>query len=404
MIRYLESTSNYAYLVNNCDRLTCNKIRDFASEFIMGLDDEHKDELFEQLKRGTALLNTEPQMTMYIYAYCNMHVAKLNRAYDELINNCPRFFKDDDDYCLIDYGCGQGLATIAFVDYMRKNKIHCKIDKVILIDGSKTALSRAALHVSKALPNIEIETVCKTFDDLEFNDIYYKEDDEDVKVPKKLHLFSNVLDMNEDDSQHLAEIIREDEFNYHCVVCCSPLFGNYRDDYMDYFEEAVCYNKDFHILYDDQFDVGEWPNNEKWTAKIKVLSNWPEEDAKKCYFDLDDAMSVNEFFKINGVNGSDRTFIIKTCHPEKEGQVDPKTGEIITSFRAVGFANGETTNDGHPAYTFFILSRELREKGEVLNKAFLKAHKEDLQLLEPVDGFKFGICFLSRDADDWEEV
>lgn len=107
-------------------------------------------------------------------------------------------------------------------------------------------------------------------------------------------------------------------------------------------------------------------------------------------FDFDDALSVNEFFKANGVKN--KSFIVKTC-----------TSSEGNKFNAVGFANGETLDDGRPSYTFFVLSRKLEEEGEILNKAFLKAHKADLQLLEPVDDLKFGICFLAG-AEDWDEL
>lgn len=111
-------------------------------------------------------------------------------------------------------------------------------------------------------------------------------------------------------------------------------------------------------------------------------------------FDFDDAMTVNEFFKANGVKKENKSFIIKTCHPQ-EGE----------PFEAVGFYNGEKLDDGRPSYTFFCLSRKLTEAGEILNEAFLKKHKEDLLLLEPIDDLKFGIAFLQETTkNNWDEL
>jgi hypothetical protein len=110
-------------------------------------------------------------------------------------------------------------------------------------------------------------------------------------------------------------------------------------------------------------------------------------------FDFDDAMSVSEFFKSNGVKKGSRSFLIKTC-----------TAESGDTFQALGLANGEKTDDGRDAMTFFVLSRALEAKGETLDRDFVKAHKEDLQLLEPVDGLKFGIAFLAGGTEDWDDL
>lgn len=129
-------------------------------------------------------------------------------------------------------------------------------------------------------------------------------------------------------------------------------------------------------------------------------------------FDFDDAMSVAEFFENNGVALKDQRFTLKTCHPylkDAEGNViydedgNPKK-DLEHPFESVGFRNGETTENGTPAYTFFVLSRALTEQGNRLDKAFLKEHKEDLKLLEPVDTLKYGIVFLQGGGEDWNDL
>lgn len=110
-------------------------------------------------------------------------------------------------------------------------------------------------------------------------------------------------------------------------------------------------------------------------------------------FDFDDSMTVVEFFKKNKVAKGNRKYIVKQC-----------TSEDGNIFPAVGFATGDTLPDGRPEYQWFVLSRKLEASGETLDKSFLKQHKEDLMLLEPVDDLKFGICFLAGGADDWDEL
>jgi hypothetical protein len=113
-------------------------------------------------------------------------------------------------------------------------------------------------------------------------------------------------------------------------------------------------------------------------------------------FNLDDAMSVNEFFKSNGV--SEKTFKLTECTTE-----DGKR-----TFTALGLTNGDTYEkaDGTtgPAMTFFCLSKKLSEAGEVLDRAFIKAHKDEIRLLEPVDGLKFGILFLPGERESWDDL
>ena len=128
-------------------------------------------------------------------------------------------------------------------------------------------------------------------------------------------------------------------------------------------------------------------------------------------WNFDDAMSVNEFFATNEVEK--KGFILKPdCHPYKKDD----DGDIITddegnpvpdmeqSFEAVGFANGEVDQNGRPQYTWFTLSDAQVKQGKKLTREFLKEHKEDLMLLEPIDGLKFGICFLATAAEDWDEL
>jgi hypothetical protein len=118
-------------------------------------------------------------------------------------------------------------------------------------------------------------------------------------------------------------------------------------------------------------------------------------DFTKHDWDFDEAQSVTEFFKNNGVKSKDQEFLVKECHSE--------SGE---SFTAVGFNNGEKTEEGRPAMTFFCLSRKLEAQGHTLDEDFLAEHKEDIMLLEPVDGLKFGILFLANGGGrkKWSDI
>ena len=114
-------------------------------------------------------------------------------------------------------------------------------------------------------------------------------------------------------------------------------------------------------------------------------------------FDFDDSMTIVQFYKKNRVNKGSRKFLIKVCHSEEGNE-----------FISIGFADGDTLDDGRPSYQWFVPSRALEESEDLSSKesfrAFLKKHKEDLMLLEPVDDLKFGICFLAGGAEDFDEL
>src|SRR5699024_10958277 len=86
---------------------------------------------------------------------------------------------------LIDWGCGQGIASKMFIDTFGTNKVN----SVTLIEPSECALKRASLHVSNDVENIK--TINKGFDELEISDLKEKSVPDVVNV----HLFSNVIDM-----------------------------------------------------------------------------------------------------------------------------------------------------------------------------------------------------------------
>jgi 16S rRNA G1207 methylase RsmC len=86
-------------------------------------------------------------------AYGDMHRGKLNR----IMADFP-IRMIDSDVEIIDWGCGQGIATVSLVAALRDANLDGKIKKVTLIEPSATALSRAKLNVSRCVPgNVFIE-------------------------------------------------------------------------------------------------------------------------------------------------------------------------------------------------------------------------------------------------------
>ncbi len=70
-----------------------------------------QNRLRSELERGKIVLNEENQMYAYVYIYGNMHKAKLDSAFAEPF---PNSFSSKID--VIDWGCGQGIASMIFLE------------------------------------------------------------------------------------------------------------------------------------------------------------------------------------------------------------------------------------------------------------------------------------------------
>lgn len=107
------------------------------------------------LAHGTACLESEEQLSCYLASYGEMHKGKLQR----IMADFP-FSKINSDFEVIDWGCGQGIATVCFIDYLRKHDLDGKLQKITLIEPSKVALERAKFNVAHAVntANVYIDT------------------------------------------------------------------------------------------------------------------------------------------------------------------------------------------------------------------------------------------------------
>ena len=64
----------------------------------------------------------------------------------------PKHIFNKNPHC-IDWGCGQGMASMTLLEYLNDNKISQSISQITLIEPSQIALKRASLHVSKFTKN-----------------------------------------------------------------------------------------------------------------------------------------------------------------------------------------------------------------------------------------------------------
>ncbi len=184
-------------------------------------------------KRGVGILETEQQLMSYMRNLGLMHCAKLEAAFDTLPEDLPSNIR------LIDWGCGQGIASMLFIERYGSEQVK----DILLIEPSEVALGRAALHLKKYDEDLAIRTVCAKLDELE-SSIFTIEKDDCV-----IHLFSNILDIEEYSQERLIELIEETHTGNNYFICVSPHITGIEEERLNSFK------RHFQQRYSDSFQL-----------------------------------------------------------------------------------------------------------------------------------------------------
>jgi SAM-dependent methyltransferase len=163
-------------------------------------------DIWNQLGRGTSVLSSVEQLDQYLYSYGPMIACQWEAVTAGM--SLP-----DRPVRLVDYGCGQGLASLLLFDKYG-DAYASKLAKVVLVEPSPLALVRAEAILRCIVPGVEITCVNKAFDDLVTADLVAAEDLDTV------HVFSNVLDVTGFDQYRLlGEVLTEGS---HTIIAISP--------------------------------------------------------------------------------------------------------------------------------------------------------------------------------------
>ena len=95
--------------------------------------------------RGTRPISEEIGLLCYLAAYGNMHKDKIRIA----LRNMNLAEMCTSNINVVDWGCGQGLATFVFLDYLGELGVECEVDTITLIEPSALAIRNAELFISK---------------------------------------------------------------------------------------------------------------------------------------------------------------------------------------------------------------------------------------------------------------
>jgi tRNA A58 N-methylase Trm61 len=235
--------------------------------------------------RGVNILKSEDELFGYFKSFGNMHKAKLQSAFKAL----PEIFESKIN--IIDWGCGQGIGSMIFLEKYGAEHIN----HITLIEPSEIALKRAALHCRKYCSTIRLTTICKKLDDLDEED--FNSQQSNITV----HLFSNILDIDDYSQKQLIQLIESTQAGENYFVCVSPYIDDIKTERLESFKRyfEAKYNS-FEMLFeitnskdpDDDFwccnnthnkghishgnyrNCTEYTNNgcnNKWTRVIKVF-------------------------------------------------------------------------------------------------------------------------------------
>ena len=251
----IEADSEYSTLIKACLNGFV-EIRAISIDFYNSFPD--RDSIYRSLQRGVKILNDIKELYAYMVSYGLMHYEKIFSCIQylpiELFNKEIR---------IIDWGCGQGLASMACVEFLSKNKIKHKIKSFTLIEPSKVSLERASLHVSYYNSQAKIITINKEFDDLKTTDLYSK-----AKIPV-IHLFSNVLDIEKFSITGLLELISQNINGENYFICASPYINDTKTTRLDTFVNHYMKMDSFILIKVLNNRKGEWKNG--WTRVVRIF-------------------------------------------------------------------------------------------------------------------------------------
>lgn len=174
----------------------------------------------EKVQNGTSPL-TQKDLIPYMAAYSGHHYHKLRAAFVRTQFADLQGKKVE----IVDWGCGQAVATCVLLDWLLENNILINISRITLIEPSSDSLKAGTQYVQRTLSGTQnvmkfIRTVNACLDNL--TDKQIETDTSDIKI----HLFSNILDVDGINLADLSARIMRCSRGQNRFICSSPRYGN----------------------------------------------------------------------------------------------------------------------------------------------------------------------------------
>ena len=169
---------------------------------------------WKHVGHGVGLLTTEDQLNAYMAAYGEMHQVKCKAAYQNFEFDALR-----SNFEIVDWGCGQGIGSLTFIDMLREREILHLLKKVTLIEPSMPALKRATIHIQKATSgNVYVLPINQYLPGYGLND---EVEGVQYVYTNVIHLFSNILDIESVNLESLARVLALPN-HVHYIMCMGP--------------------------------------------------------------------------------------------------------------------------------------------------------------------------------------
>ena len=156
-----------------------------AKKRVEKFSDAKKENLKIAINHGLGHLKLQSQLDMYLYLYGEIHQQKLQLAFEGL----PQKILYEEGVSVIDYGCGQGIASMVLCDFLYAKVGHsCYRSDFHLIEPSLVCLMKSVEFVRSFCPNALI---------YDYNDVCGSLWRMNIHPRSEivLHLFSNVVDI-----------------------------------------------------------------------------------------------------------------------------------------------------------------------------------------------------------------
>lgn len=264
-------SQSYIDAINSCPILGINELIDISKQSVnLKFKDcpwFFCDQEGRTLNHGKAILETEDQCNAYLAAYGPMHRHKLMRALDDSEFPYSALCNGVEIY---DWGCGQGIGTMAVIEKLRQHGLLNKLHKVTLEEPSNVARSRAVLHVGKALEGYNVNIVdVPQYLPTDLSDNSNSIVSIDVEQPCAIHIFSNILDIEAVSLKGVSKMITSSG-QQHIALCIGP--ANLNESRINSFRNYFIENKVrvFTDFRDTNF--GRHPNGRAYGCLIKSFT------------------------------------------------------------------------------------------------------------------------------------
>ena len=244
--------SNFVQIFKERGKISFVGMRDTAIS-LLPTDRTKRNKLYDDLERGKVVLDDDDHLNMYLHSFGKMHKAKLDMAFNSM--HSADVFGEEVE--IFDWGCGQGTATICLLDFLKEKHIVPNIKQIYLVDPSSAATERAVNVIKCFNLSYRIKTVTKDFNSLETSD--FKK-----TGTRKIHLFSNILDVEAFDLANFIRLFQSSFGNDNYFICVGPYYSNNKR--VDEFVAAT--NPD--IIY-ATLDKGRGAWQGEWTISIRIF-------------------------------------------------------------------------------------------------------------------------------------